>query len=600
MPPSRRFRPLSAVRVALLVAAPLAFGGLSWLRAWRIERHAGDYTGCHGCFYLPTFGHDAWLLAALLGLLAIGCVARSRWVRGIGRGLAALILLVVAADVAINALFAQRLHFADLLRFGGDAAADFSVLRAVLASNHARSWAVAGVALLVLCAAMAAPGSRRPRLAAGFAAAALLSLGFAVFARAHPVQYVHRLLVYNVAEVNLPQQRVKAFSTAHASEQKALAARIPVRCEQSTATVGDVAIVLVESLSAWHSRLLGGTHDWTPRLDAIARDNHYFTHFYANGFTTSSGEIALVAARVPFNPPGEAWMRFENYIGMQGSLVDVAHRANHQAAFFTSGDLGFLDIGEWLHATGFDVVDGNRSPFYDGMKRWQFGAAEDAALYARYLDWLDHREDPRPAVSVLLTVSSHPPFVDPRTGKVDPRGSFDYVDRELERFYLALQRRGFFEHGILMVLGDHRTMTPLHDSELRRWGERAFARVPLVVAGAVDMPAVVEAPFQQTDIAPSLADRLGLDECHGAFAGSFLRPAPVPPAFVVHVRGDDRNRVDVYQGATDVFGYRLNGDASDWIGTPPADAARISAWIDTQRQEAADRALRVAVDPVSD
>lgn len=398
---------------------------------------------------------------------------------------------------------------------------------------------------------------------------------------------MHRLLVDNVIEANLPQGRIRSFSTAHLRHQEQLAMRLPVRCEQQAGSVGDIVIVLVESLSAWHSRLLGSEHDWTPRLDAIARQNHYFTHFYANGFTTSTGEIALIGARVPFNPPGEAWLRFMNYADPGGSLADVAHRAGHQAAFFTTGDLGFLDLGEWLHALDFDVVDGHRSPFYDGMKRWQFGAADDAALYARYLDWLDHREDPRPAVSVLLTVSSHPPFVDPRTGQVDPQASFDYVDREIDRFHRALQRRGFFEHGILMVLGDHRTMTPLHEDEYRRWGDRAFARVPLVVVGAVDMPAVVDAPFQQTDIAPSIAYRLGLDECRDAFAGSFLRPDPQPPDYVVHVRGDDRNRVDVYHGATGLSGYRLDGDASGWIGTPPTEAAAVAAWIDMQRQDAA-------------
>lgn len=587
MPRAHQRHPFPALSDILLVAAPLMLGALSWLRAWRIERNAGDYTGCHGCFYLPTLGHDAWLLAAMLALLAIGCAARERWLRRTARGLAALVLLLVAADVAVDALLAQRLYLADVLRFGANPGADLSVLRAALASTTGKFAALAAGAVLVVCIGMTAVGSRRLRMAAGFAAAALACLGFALFAHAHPVQYVHRLLVYNVIEANLPQGRVKLFSDAHVRSRKALAESLPMQCEQTAKTAGDIVIVLVESLSAWHSRLLGSAHDWTPKLDAIARQNHYFTRFYANGFTTSTGEIAVMGARLPFNPPGEAWLRFTNYADPQGSLPDVAHRAGHQVAFFTTGDLGFLDLGAWLHALDFDVVDGNRSPFYDGMKRWQFGAAEDAALYARYLDWLDGRDDPRPAVAVLLTVSSHPPFLDPHTGKVDPQASFAYVDEEIDRFYRALQQRGFFEHGILMVLGDHRTMTPLQDDEYRRWGDRAFARVPLVVAGAVDMPAVIDAPFQQTDIVPSIAYRLGLSECRDAFSGSFLRADPQPPDYVVHVRGDDRNRVDVYHGDGAVAGYRLDGDASGWIGSPPPNAAAVGAWIDTQRQQAA-------------
>jgi hypothetical protein len=583
--PSRRAR----AAAVLLVAAPFAFVALAGLRAWRIERNAGDYTGCHGCFHVAALGHDAWLLAAMLGLLAIGCSAGTRWMRATARSLAVLILLLVAADVAVDALLAQRLYFADVLRFGRNPGADFSVLRAALASAQGRFAAVAGAGLLVVCAGTLAAGARRPRVAAGFLAGALACLGFGLFAHAHPVQYVHRLLVYNVIEANLPQGRVKGFSAAHLQAGQALAERLPETCEQAAADDTEIVIVLVESLSAWHSRLLGGD-DWMPKLDAIARANHYFTHFYANGFTTSTGEIAVIGGRVPFNPPGEAWLRFANYADPQGSLADVAHRAGHQAAFFTTGDLGFLDLGPWLRELGFDVVDGSESPFYSGMRRWQFGAAEDSALYARYLDWLDTRTDTRPAVSVLLTVSSHPPFVDPRSGKIDPQASFAYVDAQIDAFHSALEARGFFGHGILLVLGDHRTMTPLRDEEYRRWGERAFARVPLVVAGAVDMPAVVDTPFQQTDLATSIAYRLGLRACRNAFAGSFLRPDPQPARYVVHVRGDDRNRVDVYHGSNAVAGYRLDGDASGWIGPKPPDAGAVAGWIDTQRQRAASAA----------
>ena len=45
------------------------------------------------------------------------------------------------------------------------------------------------------------------------------------------------------------------------------------------------------------SPLLGGPLDWLPRLDALARANHYFTHFYANGFNTIGGEVALLTGR---------------------------------------------------------------------------------------------------------------------------------------------------------------------------------------------------------------------------------------------------------------------------------------------------------------
>jgi arylsulfatase A-like enzyme len=193
-------------------------------------------------------------------------------------------------------------------------------------------------------------------------------------------------------------------------------------------------------------------------------------------------------------------------------------------------------------------------------------------------------------VSVLLTVTSHPPFVNPGSGRVDPERTFRYVDAQIGQFHDELQRRGFFGDGVLLVLGDHRTMTPLHAAEYRAHGDRAFARIPLVVVGAVRMPPVVETAFQQSDILPSITALLGAGECRSPFAGDFLRPDPQPPRYVVHARGDDRDRVDVYWGEDGIAGFRLDGDASGWIDGAPPDADAVAAWIDTQRRRAASSA----------
>jgi phosphoglycerol transferase MdoB-like AlkP superfamily enzyme len=340
--------------------------------------------------------------------------------------------------------------------------------------------------------------------------------------------------------------------------------------------------VITESLSAYQSALLGGPHDWLPRLDALARANHYFTHFYANGFTTDGGEIAAITGRPPLIPPGHGWYSLRAFGAGDDPLPGIAHHAGYEAAHFTTESLAFLDTGAWLRELGFDTVDGSEDAFYAGMPRWQFGAAEDAALFDRFEQWLDRRHDPRPFVAVLLTVSSHPPFVNPRTGKIDPAGTFRYVDDQLVDFHDALARRGFLDNGILMITGDHHSMTPIDREEYAKFGERSFARIPMVVAGAVDMPKVVDAPFQQSDIPASLAHVLGVNYCRTPFNGIFLDPRPQPARYVVQARGDDRNRVDVYYDDR-VASYIQNGDASGWAGTPPPQADMVAAWINAQR-----------------
>ena len=225
------------------------------------------------------------------------------------------------------------------------------------------------------------------------------------------------------------------------------------------------------------------------------------------------------------------------------------------------------------------------------MKRWQFDAPEDKALFDRVLDWLDHRSDKKPFLATLLTVTSHPPFVDPRTGKIDQLGTFRYVDAQLARFYRKLRERHFFDHGVLMITGDHRSMTPLHADEYRRWGERAFARVPMIVVGDVNMPPVVQQSFAQTDVPTSFAWLAGTDTCLDAAHGNFAMPEPHAPDYVLHASGDRPERVNVFfdQKMASII---LDGDDSHWQGPQPGDWQHILDSVNLQRIREADIARR--------
>jgi hypothetical protein len=395
------------------------------------------------------------------------------------RAMAALILIIFAGDVALDILLSQRLYLADVLLFGKHIGADLSVVRAGLASGAGLLLAFVGLLVIVVALGICFPARRRARFGAVCLVAALCCATFSLFEAIRPVRYMNVLVVDNVVEANLPQGRVAEFSASFVARQRDLVSALPQRCEPAQArTSGSVIVLMVESLSAWHSQLLDGTHDWTPRLDAIARGNHFFRNFYANGFTTSTGTIATITGKVPFVPPGKPWFDFSDYADPQGSLPDIAHHSGRDAAFFTTEDVSFLNLGNWLRRIGFDVVDSNDDPFYADQKHAQFGGYEDAALYARFLKWLDGRAPDQPFISVLVTISSHPPFVDPRTSNIDPQATIRYVDEQIGKFHDGLRQRGFFDHGVLLVLGDHRTMTPLHEDEFLAHGERAFARIP--------------------------------------------------------------------------------------------------------------------------
>lgn len=560
------------------------------MRAWNNEIYFGRYSNCEGCFWKPTITHDLWLAALIFFFLALGWALPNRWIllkviKFLFRFLGIALLLLVATDYVTNDIFHQRFLIIDFFRFTGDVKAGLSVIKAWVAPPYGYLKIVATVFFFATAFSILFIGGQRKKTAVLFCALAVICIAASMIMSRFPVRYIHEHAVWNVLEANRPTTRVKKTSAVSLEKALATMALSPEQCISNNEHINkpNIIVLLLESWSSWQSRLFGGSEDWTPHLDQIAQENHYLTQFYANGYMTSGGEISVITGTAPIPAMGELYAEYKDFKEDRFALPKIAQEAGVESAFITTSDLSFISRGDWLQAIHFETIEGSRHPFYEGMKRWQFDAPEDSALYARFLQWLETREDKRPFIAVMLTVSSHPPFINPETGKNDFEGTFRYMDKEAAHFYEALKTRGFFENGILMITGDHRTMTPLRSGEYEEYGARAFARIPMIVAGNVNMPQVVDAAFQQTDIAPSIAELLGLRVCRTPFMGSFLKENLAPSQYVVHTRGDDRDRIDVYYGANEVSGFRLNGDASHWMDNPPPDADLIAAWITTQR-----------------
>jgi len=219
----------------------------------------------------------------------------------------------------------------------------------------------------------------------------------------------------------------------------------------------------------------------------------------------------------------------------------------------------------------FDSWEGAEQPFYNGWKRRHFNAAEDKALYQRFLQWLDARptDSSAPWLAFVLTVSTHPPFVNPENESLDEAGAFSYADKQIGMLYDELTKRDFFRNGVLMISGDHRSMTPLSAQELGRFGDSALARTPFVVATQLPIAkGPVAGKFQQVDIAPSIDEMLGERACRKIDQGTFLSLPPQPAQYIAHARGDRRNQIDIYfdDKQADIM---LAGDQSKWLGPKP-------------------------------
>ncbi len=107
-----------------------------------------------------------------------------------------------------------------------------------------------------------------------------------------------------------------------------------------------------------------------------------------------------------------------------------------------------------------------------------FRAAPDQALYQQAQKVLLEPHT-KPQFVVLETISSHKPYDTPLGN--DEVSAFRYSDGQLLEFYRQLQSMHYFDHGILVVVGDHRKMQAMGYDEIERRGKAAYGKAVLAI-----------------------------------------------------------------------------------------------------------------------
>lgn len=548
------------------VVAMAAVAALPVYRARLVDRVYAQYAGCSGCLDASVWANDALLLGAFPLLLGLSRLTSRVRVRVVMAGVAVCALLVYALDVVVFRLLSHRLLVADAMALAGDAPL-LSTVMAPLVRSAEGGWLLAAIGLAGACIAgamVAGPVSRGA--SGGWMLAGAITVAVAdQFPR---TEYIHHVALQNLWQVNRAVDPTRPYSREFWLRTRGSVGPA-LQCERSQAHRPSIIVVVVESLSLYHSRLFSGRNDFTPRLDALAAQGTWFASFHANGFSTETGLIALLTGTVPIPAAGRFGTAMA-FTAVEGDFHrDLASRG-YLTAFFTTGRLTFGRRDRWLAAIGIQHAEGADHPFYAGMPRGPFDAASDAALFARVLQWLD-REAPagRPFMATLLTVGTHPPFVGRAHGEGSEEAQFRQLDRDLEAFVHALEDRGFLREGILFVVGDHRAMTPVSADELAHLGPSAAMRVPAFALGATGLaPGRVDVPLQQVDLVPSLRYRIDGQACRDEWQGRLLGGEPRGARYLLQPDPMRRNELAVIEGNSR---YRLvlDGDDTRWKDAPP-------------------------------
>jgi lipoteichoic acid synthase len=524
-----------------------------------------------GWIVLEVLQHDAIVLALLLLCCAagfeVGRRGSGRTARLVARlcvGAGLLLVVLYMVDVFAYYFFATRLYVSDVVTFSAELRSVFSLIRTGwLIASKISAWklAVAGVmvaAAFVTCWLLLARASRPPARSRALYAAIVLLLGLHfVPLPVYFYSFADKPLFENFIERNANFFFPNNFSPEFRERLRAQGPP-PETCRPGRGQRLNVVLVIVESLSAYHSRYFSGVEDWTPKLDAIAQRETALTNFHANGWTTIGGLISLLTRTFPFVPEKTEFNkwgspRLTDFMDLsRPPLARALADQGYRTVFISGGDLAFLGQGEWLRAQGFQKLVGHDDPRFDGQKiRGPFDSVPDRLLYTVAVEELAGLGADRPYFAVIQTYWSHRPFMTP--DGAEAHGEEPVIretDAQIGALYDRLMAAGFFETGLLVITGDHRAMEPFRKAEVTRFGASAVARIPaVIVTRALDLPRVMEQNFQQRDFGPSIEALVGERYCVGPEEGTFLTDPPAPGRCVLHGRADDRDLIFVKCGS---------------------------------------------------
>lgn len=538
----------------------VAFG----LRLWLIAALATQTLDCQLCALPGVAAADVPYLAMTFALFALSMV-RDGWLwRCLWRGMALVALWVYTVDVAVMAQFGTRLMLSDVQVYSADPLLAAGLAVSLPLWQQAVLLLVLGLTFWIGCVPVR---QRLPARRTVLATVLLLAGGGLMLWWWPPASYVHQWALSNVVQVNLPTGIATPYGDP---ARKRLQETLPARqCYPGSNTRKNVVMLILESWSTYHGRrwLAEGGRSWTPRLDALAGQGLWFSQLYAGGHNTNKGLTSLLAGkeiRLPVLPAHQ----IESFAGgwkSRNALPQQLDEAGYRSVFLTSGDLGYTRKGEWLKHIGFDRMSGSKDEAYAGIERHQFGSVADPVLYAHARSVIrQQRQAGIPSFIVVENVSTHQPYRQPETGEQSEEAVFRYMDRTAADFIEGLREDGFMDDGVLIVVSDHRAMTFETAAEHKVFGPSAAARIPGFILADGITPGEVAEPTHQADMMFTVMDQASSEVCGRRGQRSLLSEQPLTSRCLLHARGDQRDKVDVF--CADGYGrVRVEGDNSRFV-----------------------------------
>lgn len=243
----------------------------------------------------------------------------------------------------------------------------------------------------------------------------------------------------------------------------------------------NIVILLVEGLGRAFANDGAYLGNFTPFLDSLSKQSLYWKNFLSEGGRTFA-VLPSVLGSLPFAKNGftELGDNMPSYL----SLISLAKHNGYHTAFFYGGDSRFDNMNTFLKKSAIDAINDeptfpagyNKMPSKNNFS-WGYG---DQELFRRYFE-VQKDNSAQPQLNVLLTVSTHSPFLINDQNKYDQQfeermqqlnfsedkkqdyrgfkgqyASILFLNDALKKFFNEYKKRSDFNNTIFLITGDHR------------------------------------------------------------------------------------------------------------------------------------------------
>jgi len=290
----------------------------------------------------------------------------------------------------------------------------------------------------------------------------------------------------------------------------------------------NIVIIVVEGLGRAFTNEGAYLGNFTPFLSDLAEDGLYWKNFLSQGGRTFAVLPSLLGS-LPFAENG--YLGMGNNMPKHLSLLNTLKYNGYNTSFYYAGDANFDNMELYLKANKIDELRDEKT-FPSGYKKlpqnngfsWGYN---DKELYRYFLNSRNELEE-KPQLSVLLTVTTHSPFlideVDKYNAKFEERLNFlrldesekeqyrnyskqyvtiMYADDALKSFFEEYKKREDYDNTIFLITGDHRIPEIPMSTKIDRY------HVPLIIySPLLKRTAEIESISTHYNVTPSILSYL--------------------------------------------------------------------------------------------